>query len=179
MLASLPESNTPWERITYVGSVPSGDKFPLQLSFLHWNNFLFMFSAWESSSLFLEEVAGSSSLCWRVATGRELVEEWISNTTTGGSLATEVGLLHHPEATHHLFHVIEDVTPWSVGQFPIMFSNMRRPPRYWLGRDGRSLAFVKPWNMRMPPYPCDGLPHRSWYVTEKKKNMTLWLEYSC
>ena len=130
MLASLPESNTPWERITYVGSVPSGDKFPLQLSFLHWNNFLFMFSAWESSSLALEELAGSSSLCWRVATGRELVEEWIS-TTTGGSLATEVGLLHHPEATHLLFPVIEDVTLWSVGQFPIMSSYLRGPHRYW------------------------------------------------
>ena len=59
------------------------------------------------------------------------MEEWIS-TTTGGSLATEVGLLHHPEAIHLVFPVIEDVTLWSVGQFPIMFSYLRGPPRYLL-----------------------------------------------
>ena len=97
-----------------------------------------------------------------------------------GSLATEVGLLHHPEATHLLFAVIEDVAPWAVGQFPIMFSYLRGPPRYFLKDEmvgAKVLSNLE--DMRMPPYPNDGLPHRSWCVTEKKKNMTLWLEYSC
>ena len=93
--------------------------------------------------------------------GLLLDENWIS-TTSGGSLATEVGLLHHPEATHLLFHVIEDVTPWSVGQFPIMFSYLRGPPRYLLKDEmveAKLLSNLE--NMRMPLRPNDVLPHRS------------------
>ena len=75
--------------------------------------------------------------------GLLLDENWIS-TTTGGSLATEVGLLHHPEATHLLFPVIEDVTPWcTLSVSNHVFISARTTQVFVEGRDGRSKAFVK------------------------------------
>ena len=85
---------------------------------------------WGSGRMFQPLLTG----CYwtRTGGGVDLHHYWWWGISSNGS-----GLLHHPEATHLLFPVIEDVTLWSVGQFPIMFSYLRGPPRY--------LLFVEWW----------------------------------